>query len=280
MLRCCIFSLKNWIFVELLHSSFPVSSRICVLVWVMWACMLWNCLNVNWRQGQMSLNSPRHCWWGEEDQNKGCSWAVGLSLAYSSSPASQWDFERVAEARCASIFHYWNVQNSIFLFMCNSPALTRAAGGQKFFLACRCMRSTTGTFLWLRSSSDVLLLASQDLPNSTNAAENTDWNAVVFAQLWAETACGTWKPGRLQARWPASLPRELDVPQATASWALHTHERQNSIKNPIHYGFWEGQECSSVVVAQICIKKKYLVNASKINELLLAGGSPVVGDLE
>lgn len=209
------------IFVEFLCCSFPVSSRIHVLVWVMWACMLWNCLNVNWRQGQMSLNSPRHCWWGEEDQNKGCLWAAELSLAYCSSLVSQWDFEWVAEARCASIFHYWDAQNSVFIFMCTSPVLTRDAGGQKSLLACRYVCSTTGTFPWFRSSSGVLLLASQDLPNSTNAAENTDWNAVVFAQLWVETACGTWKPGRLQAGRLASLPHELDVPEAAASWSLH-----------------------------------------------------------
>jgi len=34
-----------------------------------------------------------------------------------------------------------------------------------------------------------------------------------------------------------------------------------------------------MVVSQIGLRK-HLVNASKINELLLAGGSPVMGDLE
>lgn len=36
----------------------------------------------------MSLNSPRHCSWGEEDQKKGCSWAAELGLTYLSSLAS------------------------------------------------------------------------------------------------------------------------------------------------------------------------------------------------
>lgn len=36
----------------------------------------------------MSLNSPRHCSWGEEDQKKDCSWAAELGLTYLSSPAS------------------------------------------------------------------------------------------------------------------------------------------------------------------------------------------------
>jgi len=117
-------------------SSFPVSRRIGVLVWVVWAPVLWNRLNVQWWQGQMSLNSPRRCSWGEEGPEQGLlpRRRAGLNSQLFPCPPA-----RLGASRWGSLrFHFLSVKHKkqhLSLHVQFSRVLTTGAVGQKSFSA-------------------------------------------------------------------------------------------------------------------------------------------------